>query len=80
MLGLGTYKIPKSPLKTIWADSKQGCSNIRGTIHLYSFWQILGLNRTGHMIVQPRQDRQPEFAGRVLPDRTKSGPVFFPST
>ena len=40
----------------------------------------LGLNRTGHMSVLPGQDRTPKFAGRVLPDRTKSGPIFFPST
>ena len=29
----------------------------------------LGLNRTGHM---SGQDRTPEFAGQVLPDRTES--------
>ena len=42
--------------------------------------QPVGLNRTGHLSVQPGQDRTPKFAGRVLPDRTKSGPIFFPST
>ena len=36
----------------------------------------LGLNRTGHMSVQPGQDRTPKYAGRVLPDRTKSGPIL----
>jgi hypothetical protein len=41
---------------------------------------LLGLNRTGHMSVQPGQDRTPKFAGRVLPDRTESGPLFFPIT
>ena len=40
----------------------------------------VGLNRTGHMSVQPGQDRTPKIAGRVLPDRTKSGHIFFPST
>ena len=38
---------------------------------------VIGLNRTGHMSVQSGQDRTPKFAGRVLPDRTKSGHVFF---
>ena len=42
--------------------------------------RMLGLNRTGHMSVQPGQDRTPNFAGRVLPDRTESGPLFFPIT
>ena len=37
----------------------------------------LGLNRTGHISVSPGQDRTPKFAGRVLPDRTKSGPIIF---
>ena len=40
----------------------------------------VGLNRTGHMSVQPGQDRTPKFAGRVLPDGTKSGHIFFPTT
>ena len=39
--------------------------------------QQLGLNRTGHMSVQPGQDRTPKFAGSVLPDRTKSGHMVF---
>ena len=36
----------------------------------------LGLNRTGHMSVQSGQDRTPKFAGRVLPDRTSTGPIL----
>ena len=34
--------------------------------------QHLGLNRTGHMSVQPGQDRTPKIAGRVLLDRTNT--------
>ena len=41
---------------------------------------LLGLDRTDHMSFPSGQDRTPKFAGRVLPDRTKSGPRFFPST
>ena len=37
---------------------------------------VVGLNRTGHMSVQPGQDRTPKFAGRVLPDRTSTGPIL----
>ena len=37
---------------------------------------MVGLNRTGHMSVQPGQDRTPKFAGRVLPDRTSTGPIL----
>ena len=28
------------------------------------------------MSVQPGQDRTPKFAGRVLPDRTSTGPIL----
>ena len=28
------------------------------------------------MRVQPGQDRTPKFAGRVLPDRTSTGPIL----
>ena len=55
-------------------------SNRRPVECLASISIIVGLNRTGHMSVQPGQDWTPKFAGRVLPDRTKSGPRFFPST
>ena len=37
---------------------------------------MVGLNRTGHMSVQPGQNRTPKFAGRVLPDRTSTGPIL----
>ena len=36
----------------------------------------VGLNRTGHMSVQPGQDRTPKIAGRVLPDRTSTGLIL----
>ena len=41
---------------------------------------LVGLDRTEHMSFPTGQDRTPKFAGRVLPDRTKFGPTFFPST
>ena len=47
---------------------------------MFKVFETVGLNRTGHMSVKPGQDRTPKFAGRVLPDRTKSGPVFFTRT
>ena len=37
----------------------------------------VGLNRTGHMSFFTGQDRTPKFAGQVLPDRTKSGLIFY---
>ena len=37
---------------------------------------MLGLNRTGHISLESGQDRTPEFAGRVLPDRTSTGPIL----
>ena len=37
----------------------------------------LGLNRIGHMSVQPEQDWTPKFAGHVLPDQTSTGPILF---
>ena len=36
----------------------------------------LGLNLTGHMSFLTGQDWTPKFAGRVQPDRTKSGLTF----
>ena len=44
----------------------------------YRIVRQLGLNQTGHISVYFRQDRTPKFGGRVLPDRTKSRPIFFP--
>ena len=41
---------------------------------LYTF--VVGLDRTGHMSFMTGQDRTPKFAGRILPDRTKSGLTF----
>ena len=40
------------------------------------FDQVVGLDRTGHMSFLTGQDRTPEFAGQVLPDRTESGLMF----
>ena len=38
--------------------------------------RLEGLDRTWHMSFMTGQDRTPKFAGRVLPDRTESGPIF----
>ena len=36
----------------------------------------VGLDQTWHMSFMTGQDRTPEFAGQVLPDRTESGLIF----
>ena len=42
----------------------------------HNLLSTLGLDRTGHMSFLTGQDRTPEFAGQVLPDRTESGLIF----
>ena len=39
--------------------------------------QVIGPNRTGHMISRTGQDRTNKFAGLVLLDWTKSGIYFY---
>ena len=39
-------------------------------------FRVLGLDQTGHMSFLTGQDRTPNFAGQVLPDRTESGLLF----
>jgi hypothetical protein len=59
-----------SMIKVLWGGSESEVWAALG--HLGS----LGLNRTGHMSLLTGQDRTPKFAGRVLPDQTKSGLTF----